>query len=378
MPPTKGKSTPNPSLFLVCGDEEFGVKERAKEIFNGWTGSGLEGEIIDGAVTNQGEAFKALSRVREALFTLSFFSSEKAVWLQNCTFLADDRTSNSQELTQRLTDFAAELQKFDWKGVRLLISALKVDKRRSFYKTVEKFGTVEVISGWSLEDKDWMEQAEAWASAKMRELGKNLSSEALRHLVQSVGPNRRQLQSEVEKVALYLGNRSSGSIEDVDTIVVQNRNAQSFALADAVGARNLKATLHHLDRELWSMKSDSQRSEVGVLYGLIAKFRAMIFMKGLEKEGLIKSGGNYYSIKTQLESLPPDRIPDKKNSPMGMNPFVLFRALADSKNYSEEELIRNLELLLGCNQRLFSSSLDPSVILQTTLLQLVGTPAQGK
>ena len=35
-----------------------------------------------------------------------------------------------------------------------------------------------------------------------------------------------------------------------------------------------------------------------------------------------------------------------------------------------------MELLLACNQRLVSSGLDDAVVLQQTLVQIVGTPAE--
>src|SRR6185503_17989783 len=108
-------------------------------------------------------ALKALGRLREALQTLPFFGSGKVVWWQNCNFLGDDRTGGSQAVTAALSDLAQELKTFSWQGVRLLVSAGKVDKRKTFFKTLEKLGSVEAFAAWSLDDKDWLTEAETAA-----------------------------------------------------------------------------------------------------------------------------------------------------------------------------------------------------------------------
>ena len=54
-------------LLLVCGEDDFAVKERAKEVYAQWTGElgGLDHEIIDGSVSHSGEALRALAKLRE-------------------------------------------------------------------------------------------------------------------------------------------------------------------------------------------------------------------------------------------------------------------------------------------------------------------------
>jgi len=100
-------------------------------------------EIIEATVSNSGEALTALARLREALQTLPFFGSGKVIWLRDCNFLGDERAASAQAVTETLNDLAEELKNFKWSGVRLLISAGKVDKRKTFFKTLDKIGTVE-------------------------------------------------------------------------------------------------------------------------------------------------------------------------------------------------------------------------------------------
>jgi DNA polymerase-3 subunit delta len=361
-------------VLLVCGDDEFGVKQRAREIFQKWSEEigGMDHETIDAAVSNAGDALKCLAKLRAALQTLPFFGTGKVVWLRDCNFLGEERAASAAAVTESLAELSSELKDFAWGNVRLLVSAGKVDKRKTFYKTLEKIGQVETFGGWSLDVKDWAEQAEAWARRSLHEFKVEISDEALALLVANVGPNVRQLHSEVEKLALYISPRAEVTPADVNTIVTRNKQARAFALGDALGDRHLGRLLACLDQELWEIRRDPQRSEIGLLYGLISKVRVLIFIREMVARGWLRGGTDFARFKTQLTRVPSDAMPtDKKWNPLAMNPYILFRAVPQAANYSREELIGAMELLLQCNQKLISRSLDTSLVLQQTLIQIV-------
>ncbi len=367
------------AVSLVCGEDEFGVKHRAREIYQQWCVElgGMDHETIDASVGNSGEALRVLAKLREALQTLPFFGSGKVVWLQNCNFLGEERTATAAAVTETLGEIAQELKSFRWDNVRLLISAGKVDKRKVFFKALEKLGPVEVFAALSLDSKDWGSQAEEEAAKQLRALKKDISDEALARLVNHVGPNLRALNSEAEKLALYVGARVEIEVADVDAIVTRGKQARAFALADALGDRDLPRLLRTLDGELWTMKFDSKKSEIGLLYGLISKVRVLIILKEMIKAGWLKADADYNRFKAQLERVPANALPaDKRINPLAMHPFVLFNALPQTRRYTEVELVRAMDLLLECNRRLVSSGLDEAMVLQQALTQIVrGTEA---
>lgn len=371
MPSAKPAAT----LALICGEDEFAVKKRAREVYAEWTAElgGMDHEIVDGAAANTGEAMRCLARLRESLQTLPFFGSGKVVWLQNCNFLGEERTASSQAVTESLAQLANELKSFNFENVRLLISAGKVDKRKVFFKTLDKIGQVEVHAGWSLDNRDWADQAEAWARRALSSRGKSISEEALAELISRVGPNARQLDNEIEKVSLYVGDRAEVTYEDVCAICIRNKTARAFALGDALGDRDLPRLLKRLDEELWEVKLDPNKSEIGLLYGLISKVRAMILLKEMVREGWVKADGDYNRFKAQLQQVPAERLPkDRRFNPLAINPYVLYKALPQANRYSQAELVRAMDLLLQCNRRLVSSGLEEALVLQQTLVQIVG------
>jgi len=369
MPPAKVSS-----LALVCGDDEFAVKQRARQLYEQWSEElgGMDHEIIDASVTNSGDALSAIAKLREALNTLPFFGSGKVVWLRDCNFLGDERTASSAAVTETLGELAEELKNFAWQNVRLLISAGKVDKRKTFFKTLDKIGDVQSYSAWSADDKDWAERAETVARTTVRTRQKEISEEALAELVNRVGPNARQLDSEVEKLSLFVGDRGKIEFADVAAICTRNKTARAFALGDALGDRDLPRLLKRLDEELWETKFDKDKSEIGLLYGLIGKVRAMLLLKEMLHEGWIKPELDYNRFKAQLERVPADKLPtDKRFNPLALNPYVLYKALPQAKKYSQNELVRAMDLLLRCNHRLVSSGLDEALVLQQALVQIV-------
>jgi len=279
-------------------------------------------------------------------------------------------------VTETLGEVAQELKEFAWQSVRLLISAAKVDKRKVFYKTIDKLGAVESFAGWSVDDRDWASEAETWARQALRTRGKEISDEAVAELVANVGPNARMLNSEVEKLSLFVGDRKEIEVSDVEAVCTRNKSARAFALGDALGDRDLPRLLRTLDEELWEMKFDKQKSEIGLLYGLIGKVRAMILLKEMLREGWIKADGDYNRFKAQLERVPAAQLPeDKRYNPLALNPYVLFKALPQARRYTQAELVGAMDLLLKCNQQLVSSKLDEALILQQTLVRIASQPA---
>lgn len=364
-------------LALICGDDDFSVKQRARKLYEQWCAElgGMDHEIVDGSAANSNEALQKLAKLHEALNTLPFFGGAKVVWFQNCNFLGEDRTASSAAVTEALSELADTLKTFRWDNVRLLMSAGKPDKRRAFYKTFEKLGMVESFTALSQDDKDWAGKAEAEAIRIFRETGKEIDDHALAELVNRVGPNLRQLASEAEKLSLYAADRPAVSLADVQLIVSRQKHARAFALAEALGDRDLPKLLKTLDEELWEIRvgTDKRKSEIGLLYGLISKIRSLLMLQELMRLGVLKPARDYNSFKSQLDRIPASALPsDKRFNPLASHPFVLFQAMRQAGNYRIEELVDAMEVLLDANRKLVGSDLDEAMVLQQAAVEIVG------
>jgi len=374
MPAAKPQ-LPTEPLCLIFGDEDFLVRDRARQVYDGWCAEagGEDHEIIDGTARNAAEALDALAKLNEAVQTLPFFGGAKVVWLRDTNFLGDERTASSRDVTDRLNGLAKGWETFDWQGVRVLISAGKVDKRKTFFKKAKKIGAVEDLS---VADKERGSRAALIVRQRLAELGKKIAAHVADELVLLAGTNLQQLHSEAAKLAAFVGERGEVTRQDVHAIATRTRQAKAFALADALGERNLPKLLRVLDEELWEVKLDSKKSPIALLYGLISKVRTMIFLRELLRLKWIRAGGGYPQFKSQLEAIPDDRLPgDRKFNPKAMHPYMLFNALGHARQYSEAELTKAMDILLRCNRQLVSSSTDDTLLLQQAVVQIVSKAA---
>ena len=375
------KGTPGGPLAFIHGDDEFAVSQRARNVYQIWCEeevAGEDDEIIEAHATNAGEALKALVRLNESIQTLPFFGGGKIVWFKACNYLGDDRIAKVGDVNSGLVDLASKLKNFDWAGVKLIISSGKPDKRKAFYKTLAKLADTEEFAAISLDDRDWQAKTEQFVAAKMISLGVQVDYPVVAKICQLVGPDTRALASECEKFASFVFNSQEITVSDVESIVNQGKHAKAFALGDALGERDLPKMLKRLDEDVWAAKTDRKKSVIGLVAGLVSKVRSLLFARELLDSGLVRPVRGFAQFKSQVERLPSHIFAaDRRISPQGLHPYVLFSAANQAQNYTRQELVRAMDLLMQSNHRLVSSSLDESFVLQHTLIQFVAREAKA-
>src|SRR4029077_4850524 len=129
------KSTAVTNVHAVVGNDDGAVKEAARARAEKLAPVSLEDlstEVIDGAVDHADPAAERIYSTIAALQTLPFFGGAKLVWLKSASFLADDVLGRSNAVVEALEALAALLQAGVPADVQFLLSAVAVDKRRSF------------------------------------------------------------------------------------------------------------------------------------------------------------------------------------------------------------------------------------------------------
>src|SRR5258708_33924205 len=138
MPKTKTKAVTT-KLYAVVGSDDVEVKHTAAELAEKLVPAdasdfGVDG--IDGAADNADQAAARIRSTIEALRTLPFFGGEKLVWLKNANFLGDDQKGRSAAVQAALEELAETIDDGLGSEITFLLSAIDVDKRRSFYKSL--------------------------------------------------------------------------------------------------------------------------------------------------------------------------------------------------------------------------------------------------
>lgn len=371
MPATAAKTK---SIYLVGGADEFTIKESAAKLADKLAPKkagefGLE--IIDGSASNQDEALKVLSRLREALNTVGLFGGgDKLVWLKNTDLLADNPTTRSEAVKEALAELAELLKGGLGDGVVLLISAIGCDRRKTLYKTIEKTGEVHFFEALEEGKGESDEGIEAFIQSKLRADGKTMSADAVQAFRELVAPNLREIANELEKLFTYVGKRPEIAKEDVRAICSASRQAVIWELTDALGARRASQAIIALENLL-----DAGEPPIGVLMMLVAQFRLMLLAKDLMQRKLITvrdgQGGNFEFVKA-FDRLPEEvtaHFPRTKEGKLP-NAWRLYRCALAAKNFSTPELIGAMDLLLEANRQLVSTQLDDRLVIGQAIAKI--------
>lgn len=360
-------------VFLVFGADDFLVQAKTKQVVDSVVDKnagdfGLE--VIEGRVDNSAQAVAALRRVDEALNTLSFFGGGKTVWLKNATFLGTSRTAETKDVLEQLESLAAILKRGLPKGFSFVVSATEMDKRRSFFKTLEKIGEVIALGGGSEWGKVDTEELEGFARSQLKAHGKQIQEEALQFLLELTGGNFRALSSELEKISTYAGDRPEITLKDVAAVGSASRELVVWELGDAIAERNLQKALKSLEQLLFQGEN-----AIGMLFALVTKMRSLLLVRELIDRKLLQPSSDFGRFKSSVQRAAEqaaDELPaDRRFNPLLQHPYALFKTAQQAQRFTCEELRRALELLLDANKRLVSSSLDSNIVLEQTLIAII-------
>ena len=369
------KAKPKPvktgNFYAVVGSDDGLVREKALLLYNELTGGvddGFTHETIDGIADNSESAHEICSTTVQALLTLPMFGGDKVVWLRNANFLADNVTGRSQRTEAGVENLRATLEKGIPDGVKFLMTAQGVDKRRSFWKFIEKAADVQVHDRIDTSRDDWQEQVASLVSKRARELNIRFHPDALALFVLLAGEQTQQIGNELEKLDLYLGEeRREVTEDDVRVLVPLSRAAVVFEIGKAIQLGNAARAIQLIDQQL-----EADESAIGIMRASIIGVVRNLFMAKLIIEKFKIPTGNYSSFSGGLNRLPEaDRawLPQKKDG-SGVNVFPIFLAADNAQNFELAGLQHVLEATLKADQALVTTGLDHRLILHRLIVEI--------
>jgi DNA polymerase III subunit delta len=376
---SKGPSAPA-SLRAVVGSDEAEVKrvalQRAGEMMPPGAGD-LGCEIIDGVADSVDQAVTRIHQTLEALLTLPFFGGDKLVWLKNANFLADNVTGRGTAVIDALTRLTETLETGLPTGVRFLLSAPEIDKRRAFYKNLGKLAEVEVFDKLDTSRGGWEDEAASTVEFRARKLGLRFAPDALELFVLQTGGNSRQIDNELQKLDLYLGPaRREIEIADIRLMVPTSRAGVVFELGNAIAARDLDRALALVEQLLFQGETP-----IGILLvAIIPTVRNLLLAKDLMQRYRLSRPAAPFHFTGAINRLPASataHLPRKKDG--GLNTYALGIAAMHAHRYPLPGLRRALAACLEANVALVTSSLDPRTILTELVIKIAaGSPVSAQ
>jgi len=360
-------------IYAVVGSDESAVKAAASELaveLAPADAGDFGVETIDGCADNADQAAARIRSTIEALQTLPFFGGGKLVWLKSANFLGDTKLGGAIAVTEALEELAAILGGDLGGGeVKFVLSAIEVDKRRSFYKTLAKNAEIQVFDKLDTSRGGWEEAATDLVQSLSKKCGLRFEDEARDLFVLLTGGETRTVENELEKLDLFLGAEGRViTLDDVRTMVPLSRSGVIFELGNALAGRRLERALALVRRLL-----DQGESAIGILLvAIIPTVRNLLLAKDLMRRHSLPRPSAPFSFISSLNRLPAaatEHLPRKKDG--SINAFTLGLAAMQAHRFEEEQLIAGLEACLTANLQLVTSQLDHELILNQIVVKLL-------
>ncbi len=329
-------------------------------------------EIIDGNVDNAANGAARIHQTIDALQTVPFFGG-KLVWLKSANFLGDNPTGRAAAVLEALEKLGELLAAGVAPDVRFLLSATETDKRRTFYKQLTKLAEVQVHDRLDSSRSGWEEEAAALVEQRAGARGVSLSPEASELFTLLTGGDTRQIENELEKLALYLGGeRREIDAATVRSLVPLSRAGVIFELGNAISRRDLSGSLALINQLLYQGES-----AIGILLvAIVPTVRNLLLVRDLQQRHRLPRPASPFAFGQVLSRLPEEataHLPRKKDGTV--NTFGLGFAAVEAARFTTEDLRVGLTSCLHANVQLVTGQLDPRLVLERAVIGLLKTGA---
>lgn len=358
------------NIYAVVGTDDGRVKEEALRLHRDLTGGNDDGfthEIVDGSADNAESAFQICRAAVESVQTLPFFGGPKVVWLKGANFLADDVIGRAERTLSGLENLRASLESIPDGSVIFLLSATGIDKRRAFWKFLEKTASVRIFDKIDTSREGWEEEVADIVDGRARDLGLKFEQDALELFIMLAGEATRQIGNELEKLALYVGPGSRMiTVDDVRKMVPLSRAGVVFEIGNALQRGNAALALDLIDQQL-----ERGESAIGLMRASIIPTVRNLFMAKVLLEKKVPES-NYKAFSAAIDRLPERErlwLPQKKTG--GVNAYPIFLSLRGASRFSMVGLRQVLESTHRADKALVTSGLDERLVLHRLVVELV-------
>ncbi len=271
-------------VYLIYGEEKYlvrNIKERlVKAVSN--DGDSMNYSKFSGKDCNA-------KRVIDLAETLPFFAKYRVILLEDTDWC---KSGND--------DMAAYIENIPESAVLIFVEA-EVDKRNKLYKQIKNNGYVCECSRMNNADLT------KWILVRLKKENKNITRENMNYLLEKLGDNMDNINSELDKLLSYTLNKDVIEREDIDKVCVSEITGKIFEMIDAIGNKNQKKAL-----DLYYDLIAVREAPMKILYMLSRQFNIMLQVKEM-------SANN--TSNTEMA----------KN--MGMQNFIINKTLNQCRNF---------------------------------------------
>ena len=307
-------------VYLIYSEQKFLLEEAIKRLKKQVTSQSL-GELNVTEIASPQE----FEQLEIALSTMGFFDQQKIIILHQA-----DKLSKPQ--APKMIDYS----KSPNKGVTLILVALK--KNETLFKQAKE-------GHFFFEYKSPKKgQLSQWVIDYFKKEGKKVDFEVATYLVSMLGDDLSLLANEIQKIALYAGERHNLVIGDVKAVCCRQAHETIFDLVDALGQTDLPLALWHLNNLFHTEK------EGRIFHMIVRQFRLLLKTKGL----VSKESGLAQMSRT-----------------LGLPSFIVTKYMQQARHFSVSKLTNALSILLDTEVAYKTTATPVNSALELALVKIL-------
>ncbi len=267
-----------------------------------------------------------ISDVRNAVETLPMMVPRRLVILKEAQELTDREWSDLDSLITTPVDSTV-----------FVLLASRIDKRKKQIRLMlETADCVEF-------KKPYDNQIPGWVKHIAETLGLDIAEDAVLLLAKLAGSHLSEIETELRKLANFVGARKRIEISDVAQVVSRSKEENVFDFTRAIGENNRVRALEHLVHLL-----DQGQSEIGIVSLLARHIRLLLTIKRGLEQGLT---GTKLAQAAQV------------------SPYFLDNYVMQSRLWAVKKLEHTLLILAETDKALKSSPLSSHIWLENLVLK---------
>ncbi|MBC3078272.1 DNA polymerase III subunit delta [Staphylococcus hominis] len=279
----------------------------------------------------------SFNQIIEEALTMPFISEKKAIVVKNAFIFTGEKVSKDiQPNNEQVNEF---LEKYD--GENFIIFEVyqnKLDERKKITKTLKKTSKLAKVEQMS------EQEIKNWIKNKLHENFKDIKQDALDLFIELTGINFNIVSQELEKIILFLGERTTINKKDVEEIINRSLEQNVFLLTEYI-QKGGKYKAIQLIKDLIVMKEEP----IKLLALITSNYRLYYQCKILSRKG--------YSGQQIAKTI-------------NVHPYRVKLALNQVKHYQLTHLLNIIDQCAETDYKLKSSYMDKQLILELFILSL--------
>ncbi len=184
-----------------------------------------------------------------------------------------------------------------------------------------------------------------WITRFAAENGKQISQEVASVFVDMVGENRSLIETQLEKVFIFLGDKNEIDIESIESLSAKFKEYSIFDLQDALAEKNKRASF---------------------------KIAFNLLEKGNEPVYIIHMLTRFFTGILRINELRASNVPEAQSARIvGTHPFYLKKFYNARRLYSDGELVNISRALLNADVSVKTTSNDNKNIISILLTEIL-------